>query len=71
MVMIERDRANRRIGRYTEKVASVRKFRNRFHSDDLADIVSVGSNTVASIITAIDAHPDWDDEEIAESIDFE
>ena len=71
MVMVERDRANRRLGRYTEKVASVRKFRHRFQREDLAEIVSVKATTVGNILSAIDAHPDWDDETIAESIDFD
>lgn len=71
MVMIERDRANRRLGEFKRSIAQVRRFRDRFGKEDLADICFVTPQLLGVIMDCIDAHPDWDDEEIAESIDFD
>ena len=71
MVMIERDRANRRLGEFKRSIAQVRRFRDRFGKEDLAEICFVTPQLLGVIIDSIDAHPDWDDEEIAESIDFD
>ena len=71
MVMIERDRANRRLGEFRRNVSLVRMSRSRFDVSELSSIYYIDINTVKAILDAIDAHPDWDDEEIAESIDFE
>ena len=71
MVMIERDRANRRLGEFKRSIAQVRRFRDRFGKEDLADICFVTPQLLGVIMDSIDAHPDWDDEEIAESIDFD
>ena len=71
MVMNELVRESRRMGGYAVKVGQIRKNRNRFCSDELADIVIVSPETVTSIITMIDAHPEWNDEEVAESVEFD
>ena len=71
MVLMERDREKMRLGRYTQSVAQVRKFRNRFDPDELAEIYIIHPKVVRGILSALDAHPDWDDEQVAESIDFE
>ena len=71
MVMIERDRANRRLGEFKRSIAQVRRFRDRFGKEDLAEICFVTPQLLGVIMDSIDAHPDWDDEEIAESIDFD
>lgn len=60
-----------RLGRYSEKIAMVRKSRNRFDPEEQASIYFVDLKTVRAILDAIDAHPDWDDEQVAESVDFE
>ena len=71
MVLIERDREKLRLGRYTQSVAQVRKSRSRFNPDEQASIYFVDLKTVHAILNTIDAHPDWDDEQVAESVDFE
>ena len=71
MVLNELMREKMRLGRYTQSVAQVRKFRNRYDPDELAEIYIIHPKVVRGILNALDAHPDWDDEEIAESIDFE
>lgn len=71
MVLIERDRANQRLGERRVRVAQVRKFRNRYQPKELAEIYFIHSEEVRGILDALDAHPDWDDEQVAESIDFD
>ena len=64
-------RENRRLGRYAERVAMVRTFRDEFQPEQLTKIAYNKPELLASILEAIDTHPDWDDEQIAESIYFE
>ena len=71
MVMNELLRENRRLGGNIRTVSQIRKNRRELTKEAMARYMLVDPMIVASIITAIDAHPDWDDEEIAESIDFE
>ena len=71
MVLVERDRENKRLGESRLQVRQIRKFRNRFKSGELAEICMLRPEAVKSILDAIDAHPDWDDEQVAESVDFD
>ena len=71
MVIVERDRENQRLGENRRSVAQVRKFRNRFEPEELAEICFVNTELLSAILDTLDAHPDWDDEQVAESIDFE
>ena len=69
MVLNEMLRENRRLGEYKTRVAQVRKFMTRYASDELAEIYIIQPEVVKAILEAIDAHPDWDDEQIAENIE--
>ena len=71
MVLNELLRENQRLGEHRKSVAQVRMSRNRFNADEQASIFLIDLPTIQAILDTIDAHPDWDDEEIAESIDFE
>ena len=71
MVLVERDRENRRMGEYRLQVRQIRKFRNRFASEEMAEICMLRPEAVKAILNAIDAHPDWDDEQVAENVDFD
>ena len=71
MVLNELLRANQRLGERRRSVAQVRKFRNRYQPEELAEICFVNTELLSTIIDTLDAHPDWDDEQVAESIDFE
>ena len=62
---------NRRLGRRTERVSLVRLGGKRFNVDELPDIYNVNMKTVKAILDTIDAHPDWDDEKVAENVDFD
>ncbi len=71
MVMNELIRSRERIAEHRRSIAQARKFRGRFNTDELAEICFISPEALKTILGAIDAHPDWDDEQIAENIDFE
>ncbi len=66
MVMMERDRQKIDLGEYKRIVTVVRKQRSKRSLDELADLMDVKPNTINLIITKLDEHPDWDDEEVAD-----
>ena len=71
MLLSEKLRESERLGRYADRVAHARKFRGRFGADELAEICFVSPQLLKAILDAIDAHPDWDDETVAENVDFD
>lgn len=71
MVLMERDREKIRLGQYSRSVAMLRMSRNRFNVDELSSIYYIDLKTVQDILDTIDAHPDWDDEQVAENVDFD
>ena len=71
MVLNELLRENRRLGERRGKVTQVRLSRNRFNVEELASVYYIDVKAVRGILDAIDAHPDWDDEQVAENVDFE
>ena len=70
MVLVERDRENRRLGENRRSVSQVRAFRHEFSEEQLSKITFFPPYVLKSILDAIDAHPDWDDEKIAETIEY-
>ena len=71
MALNELLRENKRLGRYAERVAHVRAFRDEFQPEQLARNSFVSPELLTTILDAIDAHPDWDDEQVAQSVDFD
>ena len=71
MVLNELMREKMRLGRYSEKVSLVRMSRGRFSADEQATVYFIDLKTVRAILDTIDAHPDWDDEQVAENIAFD
>ena len=71
MVLNEMLRENRRLGEYKRSVAQVRKLRNRFEAEELAEICLITPELLKLVMDAIDAHPDWDDEQVVENVDFD
>ena len=71
MVLIERDREKVRLGRYSQTVAAVRRGRGKYPVEAISDMMMVDLDTIDAISATIDAHPEWDDEEVAESLDFD
>ena len=71
MRLMERDREKMQLGEYRGKVSQVRMSRNRFNVDELASIYYINIAAVRAILDTIDKHPDWDDEQIAETVNFD
>ena len=71
MVLNEMMRESRRLGERRRSVAQIRKFRGHFNTEELADIYIIEPKAVKAILETIDTHPDWDDEQVAENVDFE
>ena len=71
MVLMERDRAKERLGERKFKVALVRTYRNEFSPEQLIKITFFTPDMLQTVLATIDAHPDWDDEEIVERLDFD
>ena len=71
MVLNEMIRSRERLAEHRRSVAQVRKFRGRYESDELAEICFISPEALKTVLNTIDAHPDWDDEQVAENVDFE
>ena len=71
MVLNELVREKVRLGGYVKTVTAVRRGRGKYTPEAIADLMMVQPTTVETIISTIDAHPEWDDEEVAENLNFE
>ena len=71
MVLNEIIRGRERLAEHRRSVEQVRRFRGRFDAKELAEIYIIEPKAVKAILDTIDAHPDWDDEQVAENVDFE
>ena len=61
----------KRLGGYAVKVNQIRKFRERFSKEELSEFCMVTPELMEEIFSALDEHPDWEDEQIAENVDFD
>ena len=68
MVLMERDREKMRLGEYRNRVALVLNSRNNVDDKTLMQILMLHPTIYQAILDAIDNHPDWDDEKIAENV---
>lgn len=71
MVLNELMREKMRLGERRRSISQVRNSRNVADPTMLASILMLQPKTYQTILDTIDAHPDWDDETVAEHIDFE
>ena len=69
MYLNEMLRENQRLGENRKSVSQVRKFRNRFTPDDLAELYIIHPKVVKAILDTIDTHPNWSDEKVAENVE--
>ena len=70
MVLNEMLKENQRLGENRRSVAQVRAFRHEFSQEQLSKITFFPPYVLKFVLDAIDTHPDWDDEKIAETIEF-
>ena len=71
MLLNEMLRRSERLGERKGRVAMIRRFRGRFDSETLTEICYNDAGLLTSILDTIDAHPDWDDEKVAENVEFD
>ena len=70
MLMMEYTTIQRNLGDYRRVVRFIRRNRKKKTEDDIVDMLEVTKQDYQSVIAALDSHPDWDDEKIAEEIDW-
>ena len=71
MLLQEAYARERRLGVYTNNVTQIRGNMKRLKIADMSEILRVSANNSESVIAAITAHPDWNDEQVAEEILWE
>lgn len=70
MVLNEMIKSRERLAEHRRSIAQVRAFRNELQMDQLARFAFISQEALKSILDAIDTHPEWDDEQVAENVDF-
>ena len=63
-----RDREHEKLGKYSEKVSTIKKFRNVLDESNLLKVVDDDEKIFSRIIYLIDNNPEYDDDEIAEKL---
>ena len=68
MTLLMRDKEQKKIGKYAEKVEGIRRKKDNVSKDVLIDFYAVNVSALDKIIYFIDNKPEWDDEKIAEAV---
>ena len=71
MLLVEAYARERSMGAYQKVVSQIRKVIGKFSPNQMASIFDANEKDCAAAIACIEAHPDWDDERVAEEIDWE
>ena len=71
MLLMEAYAQHEELGAYKKVVSVIRDAISDFSAKQLAKILKVKEKDCAAAIACIEAHPDWDDERVAEEIDWE
>lgn len=71
MLLVEAYARERTMGEYRRVVSQIRDAIGDFSTKQLAKILKVREKDCAAAIECIEAHPDWDDDQVAEHIDWE
>lgn len=71
MLLLEAYARERNIGRYELFVSQIRRKTDVLSVEDMADMFNIPIEDCEKAVEALNAHPDWDDEKIAEEIDWE
>lgn len=70
MLLMEAYARERRMGRYVTLISQIRDAVGDFTTKQLAGLLKVDEKDCAAAIACIEAHPEWDDEQVAEYIDW-
>lgn len=71
MLLAEAFAIRESIGEYKRIVRQIRRNMNKISVEDMANILDVSPEDCAKAVEAIETHPDWDDERIAEEIEWD
>ena len=71
MILMEALAHERSIGEYKRIVRQVRKKYSILSFAEMADLFDIAETDCKKVVAAITDHPDWNDEQIAEEIDWE
>ena len=71
MWLMEAYARERKLGESQRVVRQVRRKINDLSIADMADLFDISLRECNSIVTMIAEHPDWDDEQIADQVDWE
>ena len=70
MTLIERDRENVRLGEYKKTVSSIRENAGHIDDDMLMKVLQITPTIFYLVKDEISKHHDWDDEQVAEEIEW-
>ena len=70
MLLAEVYAQHEELGAYKKVVSQIRKVIGRFSPKQMASVFVVFEKDCTAVIECIDAHPDWDNERVAEEIDW-
>lgn len=70
MTLFLRDRENFRMGGYATKVGQIRHNMKTQTVSAMASFIVLPEDTCEEVIKIIDEHPDWDDEQVAEEVEW-
>ena len=70
MLLVEAYAQHEELGAYKKVVSQIRKVIGRFSPKQMASVFDVNEKDCTAVIECIDAHPDWDNERVAEEIDW-
>ena len=71
MTLGQKFREREYIGAHKQVVRQVRNNRNEFSVDAMAKFMQVPADDCREIITLLDEHPDWTDDEVADHVMWE
>ena len=70
MLLVEAYAHHEEFGAYKKVVSQIRDAIGDYTTKQLSKILKVKEKDCAAVIACIEAHPDWDDERVAEEIDW-
>lgn len=71
MLLVEAYAQHEELGAYKKVVSLIRKAIGQFSPKQMASVFDIKEKNCAAVIECIGAHPDWDNERVAEEIDWE
>ena len=70
MLLAEVYAQHEELGAYKKAVSQIRKVIGRFSPKQMASVFDVNEIDCTAVIECIDERPDWDNERVAEEIDW-